>query len=76
MVDVSGGTIYGPVIGVNQGTVHTQLTIHTQAGTILNVASPPTVTRHTHKPRPPRSLRTFRDRETEQATLLAELQPR
>ncbi len=44
--------------------------------TIVNPAAPPTIERHADVPSAPRPLRTFRDRDAEQAQLRAELRPR
>ncbi|MBV9787208.1 MAG: hypothetical protein JOZ51_03475, partial [Chloroflexi bacterium] len=79
---VSGGTIYGPVVQHNDGTVNTEytfnteLSVHATFGSLLNIARPVSITRLPSRPGPPAPLDLFHDREQEQARVRALLLPR
>lgn len=73
---ISGGTVSGLVVGINEGTInHTAITVNVQTGTLLNPAEQPTIVRCA-LPRSPLPVRNFYDRVPALNELQAELQPR
>jgi hypothetical protein len=73
---ISGGTVSGLVVGINEGTInHTAITVNVNTGTLLDPAAQPNIVRCA-LPRPPLPVRNFYDRVSALNELQAELQPR
>lgn len=76
IVAISGGAVFGPVVGENSGTItYTNVTVQLQTGTRLDPGAPPTIVRCALS-QPPLPIRTFYDREQPLAALKLELLPR